>query len=63
MWPLFNGFYAQIVLNNSAFVMSYTVEYLKLVHIAFSVPDDKLKNCYAAANVFPTHPAISLIVY
>ena len=38
---LFNGYYAQIVMNNSAFVRSYTVEYVKLVHIAFSVPDDK----------------------
>ena len=60
---LFNGFYAQIVLNNSAFVMSFTVEYLKLVHKAFSGPDDKVKNCYAAANVFSTHPTIALIVY
>ena len=60
MRSLFNGFYVQIVLNNSAFVGSYTVEYLKLVHIAFSVPDDK-KNCFAASNVFSTHPAISLI--
>ena len=42
MLLLFDGFYVQIVMNNSAFVRSYrTVEYLKLVHIAFSVLDDK----------------------
>ena len=40
---MFNGFYVRVVLNNSAFVRSYAVEYLKLVHISFSVPDDKYK--------------------
>ena len=34
-------FYAQIVLNKPSVVRSYTVEYLKLIHIAFLVPDDK----------------------
>ena len=53
----------QIVMNNSAFVRSYTIEYLKLVHIAFSVSDDWCKIVTQLPMFSPTHLAIALIVY
>ena len=51
---MFNGFYLQIVSNNSDFVWSYTVEYLKLVYTDLSqsqiISTNSLRSCQCQVN-------------